>query len=328
VCVLAEIGVNHDGDPTLAERLIDAAAEAGADAVKLQLFSPQRLLSREAGLAEYQKTSESDVAKMLARLALDLDSLQQLGERARSHGMRFALTPFSPDDVAELDAAGADLVKIASPDAVNTPLLRAVEPLGRPVVVSTGACELDELSDAADLAARTGGALLQCVSSYPTPLERAGLGGIAALREAYPDLCVGYSDHTSETCTGAWAVAAGACVLEKHVTYDRAAAGPDHAASLDSDALAEYIRLARQAAAALGPRAKRCLDVEDEVRRLSRQSVCAARDLPAGRVLTQDDLTVKRPGTGLPARELFTTIGRTVARPVARDTPLRADDLC
>jgi sialic acid synthase SpsE len=327
VCVVAEIGVNHDGNVAIALDLVDLAAAAGADAVKLQLFDPRHLLSNAAGLAKYQADEgESDVFTMLQRLMLSAEDIGRVKARARAKGLAFIVTPFSLQDVRTLRMIEPDAVKIASPDAVNTPLLDAAVALGKPMIISTGTSELKELLHAAALVHRNGGCLLQCVSSYPTPDDAAAIGGMVALAECF-DVPVGYSDHTNDLMTGAYAVAAGACVLEKHFTYDRNAAGPDHAASFEAPAFAQYVANARRAAAMMGVRCKTVGKVEQEVRMLSRQSVCLVRDLPAGHVLTAEDLTVKRPGTGIPAAELAAVVGQRLARPVRGNDLLTRDDL-
>jgi N-acetylneuraminate synthase/N,N'-diacetyllegionaminate synthase len=326
VGVIAEIGVNHDGDPRRAAALVRAAAEAGADAVKFQLFRPDRLLSAEAELAAYQRGEADDADALLGGLALPAGELRELRDLAEGLGLRFIVTPFSPADAGDLAEVGVDAVKIASPDAVNLPLLEAAEGLGRPVLVSTGTCELAELEAAAGVARRTGGAMLQCVSAYPTPEREAALGGIGVLAERFR-LAVGYSDHTAAEDTGALAVAAGACVVEKHLTYDRRASGPDHAASIEPAGLGRYVAAVRRAAQMLGPRAKACGVGEADVRAVSRQSVCVVRDLPAGHVVERADLTVKRPGTGLPAARLNEVLGRRLIRAVAADRLLRAEDV-
>ncbi|MFP4222609.1 MAG: N-acetylneuraminate synthase family protein [Phycisphaeraceae bacterium] len=328
VLLIAEIGVNHDGRLDRALELTRAAAEAGADAVKFQWFNPGRLLSNQARLAEYQKAAADDPREMLAKLALSADDFATLRQAAREAGVLFIVTPFSPADVDELAPLGPDLVKIASPDAVNPLLLRGAATLGVPMLISTGTCEPGELAPAARLLAghEPGGALLQCVSSYPVPDERAAVGGMLALAREF-GLPVGYSDHTPSPLTGAVAVAAGAVVLEKHFTHDPAAAGPDHAASVDPAGFADYARLARRAAAMLGPLAKSVDPIEAEVREVARQSLCAARDLPAGHVLTPGDLTVKRPGTGIPAAKLDETLGKRLVRAVTRGDLVQEPDL-
>ncbi len=333
VGVIAELGVNHDGRLDIALSLVDAAAAAGVDAIKVQLFHPDRLLSNQAVLASYQAGKAEDARRLLAGLALGVAQLMPIAERARQHGLLFIATPFSPCDIEDLAELGVDAVKIASPDAVNQPLLDAAATLGRPMLISTGTCDLEELTPAA-LMLRTmatdpaspmaGGALLHCVSSYPTAREDAALGALAVMREAL-GVPIGYSDHTTEVDTGALAVAAGAVVLEKHLTHDKSAPGPDHAASLNAEELTAYVRRVRDAEMVMGPAVKRVLPVERDVRRVSRQSVCVTRDLPAGHVLTAGDLTVKRPGTGIPASRLHSLIGRALALAVRGNDLLRED---
>ena len=327
VGVVAEIGVNHDGDEAVARRLIDAAAATGVDAVKFQYFNPDRLLSNQAELAGYQQGQASSQRELLAGLALPIDVLGGLVEHTRGCGLAVVVTPFSPADPVDLKGLGLDAIKTASPDAVNPPLLEACASLRLPMLISTGTCSLDELSFAADLLSRheQGGALLHCVSSYPTPMDQAQLGGLSAMREAF-GLPMGYSDHTPGLQTGALAVVAGAVVLEKHLTHDPSAKGPDHAASLDPEQMARYVANVRGAQAMLGRVVKDVSDVEKDVRRVSRQSVCAARDLPVGHRLTGDDLTVKRPGTGIPARDLASLVGRQLASPVGANDLLKITD--
>ncbi len=328
VLVVAEIGVNHDGQLDRGLGLVQAASQAGADAVKLQLFSPDRLLSEQALLAGYQKDKAQDVKALLGGLALSLDQMGRLAESARAEGLGFIVTPFSPGDAQDLAELGVDAVKIASPDAVNTPLIQAVAALGKPMLVSTGTCELDELEPVSELIKNhpAGGCLLQCVSSYPTPIEDAALGGMVALRERF-GLPVGYSDHTRDPMTGALAVAAGALVIEKHLTYDTQTIGPDHAASADPEQFAEYVRHVRRAQVMLGPTRKQVLPIEVDVRNVSRQSVCVVRDLPAGHRLTAEDLTVKRPGTGIPAAQMQDLIGQSLTRNIRANCLVTPGDI-
>jgi N-acetylneuraminate synthase/N,N'-diacetyllegionaminate synthase len=328
VAVIAEIGVNHDGDVGVAQRLIGAAADAGADAVKFQYFHPDRLLSAQAELAGYQAGQANSQRELLTKLALPIDVLGGLVERARGCGLAAVVTPFSLEDPAELAGLGLSAIKTASPDAVNGPLLEACAVLGLPMLISTGTCGLEELGPAAELLRGhdAGGAFLHCVSSYPTPMEEAGLGGVAAMRAAL-GLEVGYSDHTRGLATGALAVAGGAVVIEKHLTHDRSAKGPDHAVSLDPGQLKQYVANVREAQSAMGRVVKQVSEVERDVRRVSRQSVCAVRDLPAGHVLVEGDLTVKRPGTGVPASELPALIGKRLLKPVAANHLLQNGDI-
>jgi len=328
VLIVAEIGVNHDGQVQRALSLIQAAAEVGADAVKFQLFDPDRLLSEQAVLAGYQQGKAQGVRQMLAGLALDIEAIQKLGAAARKAGLVFVVTPFSPQDGEDLARVDVDAVKIASPDAVNLPLLEAVTGLCKPLLISTGTCRLEELEPAAQLinGHAGGGCLLQCVSSYPTPTGEAALGGMSAMRRRF-GVCVGYSDHTGETFTGALDVAAGAVVIEKHLTYDTKAKGPDHAASLAPAGFTTYVDQVRLAQRMHGPISKSVRPIEVDVRAVSRQSVCVVRDLPAGHRLNLDDLTVKRPGTGIPAARLKDLNGQILTRSVKANHLLNAQDV-
>lgn len=327
--VIAEIGVNHDGSVDRALELVDGAAWAGADAVKVQMFRAAALVSSASGLAGYQRESgERDQRTMLERLELDAGALRQIASRAQRAGLAAIATVFSVELVAEAEALGFDAYKTASPDVVNRPLLDALWKTGKPLIVSTGAAELSEVERAAGWL--HGGedrlCLMQCVSAYPTPPESARLGGIGAIERA-TGLPTGYSDHTGAIDTGALAVAAGACALEKHLTWNTRAPGPDHSASQEPDALKEYVRLARRASAMMGGREKLLGELEADVRRESRQSVVAARAMRAGQTITHADLTIKRPGTGIEPWKLAETVGRTLARDVEADTPLVEDDL-
>lgn len=333
--IIAEIGVNHDGDPDKAVDLVATAAASGADAVKFQLFDPRRLLSNQARFAQYQEQAHAQSEQppespfeMLDKLKLTPRDLEEPREEAADAGVKFIVTPFSLEDVPPLRDLDVDAVKIASPDAVNYPLLEAAAKLGRPLLISTGTCELDELEFAANLLKghAAGGCLMHCVSSYPTPMEAATLGAIRAIMERY-GLPVGYSDHTTEMHSGALAVAAGACVLEKHITLTRDAEGPDHASSLEPIPFTHYADLAREAAGAVGSLRKAVHPIEADVRSVSRQSLCLTRDLPAGHVLQAQDLTVKRPGTGIPAAQLTSTLGKSIRRAVRGNDLLQASDL-
>ncbi|MGH7132195.1 MAG: N-acetylneuraminate synthase family protein [Phycisphaerales bacterium] len=332
--IIAEIGVNHDGSVERALQLVDAAADAQADAVKLQLFKADLLMSKAAKLAAYQKAAgESDPIEMLRRLELSIEQMRPIVERAHARGIHAIVTVFSLELVAEAERLAWDAYKTASPDIIHRPLLEALMATGRPLIVSTGAAELDEIKRAAGWleAVHRRLAMLQCVSSYPTPLEGAELGGIGALAHALPATPIGYSDHTAEEVTGAMATRLGACILEKHSTYSCSAKGPDHAASLEPDGLARYCQLAHQTRTGAWPnelpRIKRVTERELDVRRVSRQSIVAKGDLPSGHVLTRTDLTFKRPGIGIEPFRLNDVIGKSLTRPIDADTPLTDADI-
>ncbi|MBM4107397.1 MAG: hypothetical protein FJ255_01045 [Phycisphaerae bacterium] len=333
--VIAELGVNHDGSADQALAMTESAARAGAHAVKLQLFDADLLMSRASRLAAYQSASgERDPLEMLRRLQLSADDMAPVVRRAHELGLHAIVTVFSVPLVPEAERLPWDAYKAASPDLVHRPLLNALSATGRPLIVSTGAAEVGEIERALGWLgpARDRLALMQCVSAYPTPQDRAELGGVGVLGDLF-DGPVGYSDHTPDLDTGGLAVAMGACLLEKHLTHDRSAAGPDHAASVDGAGLARYVTLAQQPGLfALDPRldvprVKRVLPEERDVRTLSRQSIVAARALPPGHRLAEGDLVVKRPGTGIEPWRLGEVVGRRLARAVEADCPLVEGDL-
>lgn len=328
--VIAEIGVNHDGEPARAMSLIRLAASAGADAVKFQLFEADRLMSRASKLAAYQKAAgETDPLAMLRRLELSLSDLRDCVAEAHRLGIHAIVSVFSLELVGPARELAWDAFKSASPDIINQPLLVAMADTGKPLIVSTGASTPDEISQAASWlkGARDRVAFLQCVSAYPTPLEAAAIEGIAGVRAASGEP-VGYSDHTAGEATGAVAVAHGASILEKHFTDSRQRTGPDHRASLEPAGFARYVALAK-AAQAVDPRpgVKVVLPIEEDVRRVSRQSLVTTRALGPGHVLSRADLTIKRPGTGLAPFELDRVIGATTARAIDSDMPLCYEDL-
>ena len=327
--VIAEIGVNHDGDLSRALELVDAAAGAGAGAVKTQFFRADLLLSRESRLAAYQKSAgESDPFEMLQRLELSADELAQVAERARDRGALAICTVFTPELVESAERIGFDAYKLASPDVVNRPLIERVAATGRPLILSTGAAALAEIKRTAGWLknARDRLAIMHCVSSYPTPIGEANLGAVRALAREL-DLPVGYSDHTEAIETGALAVAAGACFLEKHLTHDRGAAGPDHASSLEPDAFAEYVAGAGRAHLMLGSGEKTPGAIEADVRSLSRQSLAARRAIPAGETIAAAHVTTRRPGGALCASAPEAVIGRTASRDIAAGELLREGDV-
>jgi len=327
--VIAEIGVNHDGSLEKAMALVDAAVEARADAVKVQIFRAELLMSRAASLAAYQRDAgESDPIEMLRRLELPMEAMARIAARAREHGLVAIATVFSVGLVGEARAIGFDAFKTASPDIIHRPLLDALIATGLPLIVSTGASTEDEVRRALGWLddARDRLALLQCVSAYPTAEADAAIAGMHALARLFSGP-VGYSDHTTLEETGAIAIGAGACILEKHLTLDRSAPGPDHAASLDPVQFARYVAMAKRAHLMLGPDSKRVLEVERDVRAVSRQSIVAARAIRAGESIGERDVAFKRPGSGMGPYRLPDVIGKRAARDIEADAPVRDDDL-
>lgn len=330
VLVIAEIGVNHDGDVYKALELVRTAARCGADAVKLQIFTPEKLAHASAPLVSYQQRGSESAGQreMLESLCLDADGLFRVVNAIREEGLTPLATPFSPEDVDTVAELKLPAVKIASPDLVNRVLLERCLALGKPLIVSTGAATLTEIDEAvAFLRGRMRPlALLHCVSSYPASLHDAHLRWIGELAGRY-GLITGYSDHTTAVSTGGYAVLAGARVIEKHITLDRKAPGPDHAASADPEEFAEYVHMIRQAERLYGRTGRRVLDCEREVRQAARQSLVLKRDLRAGEALTADAVTVQRPGVGISPVDMAQALGRAMKQPAAAGTLLQWDML-
>jgi len=346
--IIAELGVNHDGDPARAVDLTHLAIDSGADAVKFQLFQADRLMSHAAKLAAYQKSAgESDPLSMLRRLELKIDHLAPCVTLAQSRGVDAIVSIFSAELVPLAQQLPWNAYKTASPDIINLPLLTALAKTGKPLIISTGASTPDEISRCDSwLSSFPDIAYLQCVSSYPTPSHMAELGGIVALAQLLPHRVIGYSDHTTGLSTGMDAVLMGARILEKHFTYSRSAAGPDHAASLDPNGFSLYCHnirslplFDREALASMSSAhrrsaelmstpppnvaaIKRVLPIEEDVRTVSRQSLTTTRALPAAHILTASDLTIKRPGTGIPPYLLDSVLGKPLTRSVDADMPL------
>lgn len=330
--VIAEAGVNHNGDVAQAMALIDAAADAGADAVKFQTFRADAVAAAWAPKARYQLrttgAAESQQA-MLRRLELDATAHRALIAHARRRGIDFLSSPFDPASVGLLVEMGVPALKLASGELTNVILLRAAAATRLPLLVSTGMSTLEEVTTAVGWLRQAGAdqvALLHCVSNYPASEQDANLRAMASLCDAL-QLPVGWSDHTPGTEIALAAVALGAAVVEKHLTLDRTQAGPDHLASLEPAAFAAMVRAIRRVEAALGDGVKRPMPSERPMRRVARRSLAAACDIPAGTRLVSAMLTALRPGTGIPASALDAMIGAVAVRRLAAGQVLEPRDV-
>jgi N,N'-diacetyllegionaminate synthase len=327
--IIAEIGSNHNGDMDLCRRLIDAAADAGAHAVKFQSWSESTLIARE----EYDRNTEySDKKKHFGTLremvrAYQLTPDQHLEARAHclKRGVAFCSSVFSPQEVDLLEELDAPFFKIASMDVVNTPLLEYVATKQRPVMIATGMATMGEVEAAVQTIRAAGNeqtVLLHCVSIYPPEPDTIHLRNMATLREAF-DVPVGFSDHTLGTSVPLAAIALGACIIEKHFTLDKEMAGWDHAISSDPAEMRTIVHDGLRVFQALGSSVRTVSDAEMQKRKQFRRSLVARRALPAGHVLTADDLDAKRPGTGVAPNELHYVIGRKLADSIEEDTVIR-----
>jgi len=331
VFVIAEAGVNHNGDPGLAAELIDAAAEAGADAVKFQTFHTDAVVTAGARQAAYQQRQAPAVSQraMLRPLELSERVHRSLAARARRRGLCFLSTPFDEASARFLHELGVPLFKIGSGDLTNLPFLAYVAGFGRPVILSTGMSTLEEVRQAVRTIRRAGNppvALLHCVSSYPARVEDVNLRAMETLTRAFR-VPVGLSDHTTGTAVSIAAAGLGATIIEKHLTTSRALTGPDHAASLEPREFAEMVTGIRDVERALGSGVKKPVAAEREIARIARRSVVAAVDIPRGVRITARMLACKRPGTGIPPSRIGDVVGRRAARRLAVDHMIASADL-
>ncbi|MCL2330055.1 MAG: N-acetylneuraminate synthase family protein [Phycisphaerae bacterium] len=329
--VIAEIGVNHNGDPNLAAKLISAARAVGADAVKFQTFKADRLVVRATPTAAYQQanTKLTDQHAMLATLELNEAAHLALLEQCCAEGIIFLSSPFDVESIDMLDRLDVPAFKVPSPDCVSQSYLTHMGSKRRPVILSTGMCDLEEVAFGIDTLRKAGCediVLLHCTSCYPAPHDELNLRVIPALAQI-TGLPVGYSDHSDGTAVSIAAVALGACVIEKHMTLDRNLPGPDHKASLEPAEFAAMVSGIRSVEQALGHSVKTPQPCEASARLLGRRSVAVNRDLPDGHRLTTQDLTLLRPGTGISPRMEGLIAGRTLGRPIAKNTLLTFEDL-
>ncbi|HGY92398.1 MAG TPA: N-acetylneuraminate synthase [Planctomycetes bacterium] len=319
VFVIAEIGINHNGDPVLAHRLIDAAADAGAQAVKFQTFVPEECAHDAAGLTEDQKGRvDGSMLEMIRRLCLDGCHWRELKAHAEERGVLFFSTPFDSPSLDTLLDLGVELLKVPSGELVNLPLIRRMAATGLPTIMSTGMSDLEETRRAVGLWWEANGgplALLQCTSAYPARPEELNLRAMTTLRQAF-HVVAGFSDHTLGHEAAVAAVALGARIIEKHFTLDRAMQGPDHAASATPEDFHELVDAIRRTEAALGDGVKRPVEREYAVREAARRSLYFAADLPEGHVLGETDLKALRPGTGFPVQRLEEILHRPLSRDV------------
>jgi N,N'-diacetyllegionaminate synthase len=346
--VIAEAGVNHDGDVTRAHQLIDAASAAGADAVKFQTFVADRLVTDSAPTARYQQAAgeRQTQREMLRRLELPRDAYDALIAHAATVGLVWLSTPFDEECADFLDALGMAAFKTSSGELTNHGFLTHVARKGKPMLVSTGMSTLDEVTCAVRAIAGVGApehagaaaqsrptrlasqtlALLHCVSSYPADVRDTNLRAMTTLATAFA-VPVGYSDHVPGPEASLAAVALGASVIEKHLTLDRRAAGPDHAASTEPDEFRRLVASIRAVEAALGTGDKRPVEAERDTARVARKSLAAARPLTPGTTLEPEMLVAMRPGTGIAPSDIDRVVGRPVRAAVAAGTLIAWEDL-
>jgi N-acetylneuraminate synthase/N,N'-diacetyllegionaminate synthase len=330
--VIAEAGVNHNGDFALAKRLIDIAKESGAHAVKFQTFIPEKVISPSAPKAAYQtQTTDPDESQldMVRKLQLSFDHFVALKEYCESRDILFLSTPFDHESADFLDELGMVAFKIPSGEITNTPFIRHLAAKGKPLIVSTGMSTLAEVDAALTAIADKGNQevmLLHCVSSYPAPAAEVNLRAMKTMAQAFK-VPVGYSDHTKGLNIALAAVALGACIIEKHFTLDRNLPGPDHQSSLEPNELGLLVAAVREVESALGDGNKQAAACERDVILVARRSLVASRLISAGAVISADSIAILRPGTGLPPFMIDRVLGRRARTDISPGTILTLEML-
>lgn len=325
IFIIAEAGVNHNGSLETAKRLVDAAAQAGADCVKFQTYITEEDTSVFAAQADYQKQNTGDGGQsqyeMLKKLELGYEEFRELKRYCGEKGILFLSSPFELRSVAFLEEIGIPFWKIASSEITNYPFLKKIAQNGKPIVMSTGMCTLQEIRQAMDVLLSCGDrkiVLLQCNTEYPTPMQDVNLRAMLGLQREF-GCPVGYSDHTQGIEIPIAAAALGAVIIEKHFTLDKQMEGPDHIASLDPNELEAMVRAIRNVETALGSPAKEISESERKNRTAARKSVVAARDIRRGEILTEENIAAKRPGGGISPMRWEELLGQRAVRDFIRD---------
>lgn len=306
VFIIAEAGVNHNGSITLAKKLIDIASDAGVDAVKFQTFKAETLVSKTAQKASYQKqTTDSNESQfdMIKRLELDVEAHNELIAYCKQKNILFLSTPFDLNSIDLLSRLGLVIFKIPSGEITNLPYLRKIGGLNKKVILSTGMADLSEIEEALNILTKAGTAknnitVLHANTMYPTPMEDVNLRAMITIGKTF-DVAYGYSDHTLGIEVDIAAVAMGASVIEKHFTLDKNMAGPDHKASLEPDELKNMVKSIRNIEIALGSSLKKPSPSETPNMIVARKSIVSSKKIKKGDLLTQDNLSIKRPGNGI-----------------------------
>ena len=306
VFVIAEAGVNHNGSIELAKKLIDVASEAGADAVKFQTFKADKLVSRDAQKANYQKEmtdAQESQYEMIKKLELDIDTHKELIAYCKEKNIMFLSTPFDLDSVDLLNDLGLQIFKIPSGEITNLPYLRKIGSLRKKVILSTGMADIGEIEDALDVLIEAGTkkediTVLHANTMYPTPMEDVNLRAMVTIGKTF-DVAFGYSDHTLGIEVDIAAVAIGATCIEKHFTLDKTMEGPDHKASLDPHELKAMIKAIRNVELAFGSSIKKPSPSEKPNMQVARKSIVASKPIRKGEILSEENLAIKRPGNGI-----------------------------
>ena len=329
--IIAEAGVNHNGDINLAKKLVDVAKDAGVDAVKFQTFKSEGVVIEECEIADYARENMGKNIKqidMIKKLELKYEDFVELKRYCDKKGIMFLSTPHSYDAIDFLEPL-VPIYKIGSGDLTNLPFLQKIAKKGKPIILSTGMSNLGEIEEAVGIIKKTGYdkiTLLQCTTNYPTKMEEINLSVMETLKHAFK-LPIGFSDHSLGINAAIGAVALGACIIEKHFTLDKNLPGPDHKASLEPDDLKAMVNNIRDVEKALGNGIKKPTKEEDEIKKVARKSIVAKTDIPEGTIITKDMLEIKRPGIGIKPKYYWEILGGKTKRTLKKGELIRFNDL-
>lgn len=326
--IIAEAGVNHNGSINIAKKLIDAAHDAGADAVKFQTFKADSIVTKSAPKAEYQKKSSKDTSQyeMIRKLELSPDEFRELSDYADDKGVMFLSSPFDEESIDLLDEIGLPAFKLGSGEITNLPLIKYLVSKGKPLILSTGMASLCEIEKAVKISKGIDLVLMYCVTNYPASVDEIDLNIMETLENTFK-LPVGFSDHTMGIELSVAAVALGARVIEKHFTLDKNSEGPDHKASLEPDELKLMIDSIRNVEKAMGNGVKELSKDELSIKKMARKSIMASRDIEKGETLKKHMLSIKRPETGIYPKYLDQIIGKEINKSIKKDEPIKWDNL-
>ena len=327
--IIAEIGVNHNGDINLAKKMIKSASECGVDAVKFQTFKSEELVTENARTADYQEenTNENSQLAMLKKLELSFDDFKELKDYSLKNGVIFISSPFDVNSVDLLETLDVPLYKLGSGELNNFELIDHVQKTNKPIIISTGMATLDEIKETYDFIKNKDNLIiLHCITGYPTSFEEANLNFIKTLQKEF-DVPIGFSDHSPGIELPIAAVALGACVVEKHFTLDKNLEGPDHKASLNPKEFKAMVDAIRNVEVAMGDGIRKFSDTELEIKKVARKSIVLNHDVSKDMIIERGMLSIKRPGTGIPPKFIDDVVGKKLIKDLKANNVLKWDYL-
>ncbi len=333
VFLIAEAGVNHNGDLSIAKKLIDLAFQAKVDAIKFQTFITEKMILKTTPKVEYQKDSSNDQEnfyELLKKLEFTKDDFKVLRDYSLEKGLVFLSTPFDDTSVKWLEELNVSAYKISSGDMNNFPLLELIASKKKPILLSTGMATLLEVKESIEFIKSKGVediVVFQCTTNYPAAIEELNLNVIDTFKKEIPNIILGFSDHSIGIEASLAAIGKGVKLIEKHFTLDKNMNGPDHKASMDPKDLVNWVESVRKVELALGKSEKCPSKSEIEISKIARKSIVVKRDLMKGHIISKEDLIIKRPGYGIPPTEINNVIGKKLKHNALIDTLLKWDDL-